>query len=59
MDENKRICLDICSLRLAHYCEDGDNFLQHIVTSDDNWVRYYQPETKQAEEHAMQASTIM
>jgi hypothetical protein len=28
---------------LAYYCEEGDNFLQQIVT----WVLHYQPEIKQ------------
>jgi hypothetical protein len=31
---------------LAHYCEEGDNFLQRIVTGDEIWVYHYQPETK-------------
>jgi hypothetical protein len=31
---------------LAHYCKEGDNFLQWIVTGDETWVHLYQPETK-------------
>jgi hypothetical protein len=46
MDEHKRTCLDICSCRLAHYREEGDSFLQRIVTGDGTWVHPYQPETK-------------
>jgi hypothetical protein len=46
MDENKSMCLDICSCHLAHYRKQGDNFLQCIFTGDETWVHYYQPETK-------------
>jgi hypothetical protein len=30
---------------LAHYCEEGDNFLQMIITGDETWVHHYQPAT--------------
>jgi histone-lysine N-methyltransferase SETMAR len=32
---------------LAHYCKEGDNFLQLIIAGDETWIYYYQPETKQ------------
>jgi histone-lysine N-methyltransferase SETMAR len=38
--------LDICSRHLVRYREEGDNFLQRIVTGDETWVHHYQPETK-------------
>jgi histone-lysine N-methyltransferase SETMAR len=28
------------------YYREGDNFLQWIITGDETWVCYYQPETK-------------
>jgi hypothetical protein len=37
-DEHKRIRLDICSRPMAPYSEEGDNFLQRIVTRDETWV---------------------
>jgi hypothetical protein len=44
--EHKHICLDICSCYLVRYREEGDNFLQQIVTGDETWVHHCQPETK-------------
>jgi hypothetical protein len=38
--------LDICYHHLARYCEEGDNFLQWIVTDDETRVRHCQPENK-------------
>jgi histone-lysine N-methyltransferase SETMAR len=55
-DEHKHMNLDICSRHLACYREEGDNFLQRIVTGDETWVHHYQPETKR--ENAMEASVI-
>jgi hypothetical protein len=46
-DEHTHMCLDICLRHLAHCQEEGDNFLQWIVTGDKTWVHCYQPETKQ------------
>jgi hypothetical protein len=31
---------------LAHYYEEGDNFLQQIVTGGETWVHHYQLESK-------------
>jgi len=39
--------LDVCSRHLAHYHEEGDNFLQQIVTGDETWIHHYEPESKQ------------
>jgi hypothetical protein len=38
--------LDICSRHLVRYREEGDNFLQRIVTGEETSVHHYQPETK-------------
>jgi hypothetical protein len=46
MDEHKHMHLDICSRHMVHYCEEGDNCLQQIVTGDETWVDHYQPEIK-------------
>jgi hypothetical protein len=45
-DQHKRMRLDIRSCHLVCYCEEGDTFLQWIVTGDETWVHHYQPETK-------------
>jgi hypothetical protein len=45
-DEHKRMCSDSCSRHLAYYHEEGDNFLQQIVTGNETWVHNHQPETK-------------
>ena len=45
-EEHKRKCLDVCSRHLAHYREEGNNFLQQIVTSDETWIHHYEPESK-------------
>lgn len=31
---------------LEHYVQDGDSFLELIVTGDETWVLHYTPETK-------------
>jgi len=46
-EERKRERLDICSRHLAHYHEDGENYLQQIVTGDETWIHHYEPESKQ------------
>lgn len=33
-EEHERMLLDISSRHLAHYGEEGDNFLQWIITGD-------------------------
>ena len=45
-EECKRRRLDVCSRHLAHYREEGDNFLQQIVTGDETWIHHYEPESK-------------
>ena len=43
-EERKRKRLDVCSQHLARYREEGDNFLQQIVTGDE--IHHYEPESK-------------
>jgi len=45
-EERKLRRLDICSRRLARYREEGDNFLQQIVTGDETLIHHYEPESK-------------
>jgi len=45
-EEHKRKRLDICSRHLARYHEEGDNFLQQIVTGDETWIHHYEPKSK-------------
>ena len=44
--EHKRKRSDVCSRHLACYREEGDNFLQQIVTGDETWIHHYDPESK-------------
>jgi len=46
IEERKRKRLDVCSRHLARYREEGDNFLQHIVTGDETLIHHYEPESK-------------
>jgi len=45
-EERKRKRLDVCFQHLARYREEGDNFLQQIVTGDEMWIHHYEPESK-------------
>jgi histone-lysine N-methyltransferase SETMAR len=45
-DERKCMRVDVCCCHLTRYREEGDNFLQRIVTGDETWVHYCQLETK-------------
>jgi len=45
-EERKRKRLYICSRHMAHYREEGDNFLQQIVTGDETWLHHYKPKSK-------------
>jgi len=45
-EEREHKCLDFCSRHLAYYREEGDNFLQQIVTGDETWIHHYEPESK-------------
>jgi len=45
-EDHKRKRLDVCSRHLARYREEGDNFLQQIVTDDETWIHHYEPKSK-------------
>jgi len=45
-EERKRKRLDVCSQHLARYREEGDNFLQQIVTGGEAWIHHNEPESK-------------
>jgi hypothetical protein len=38
--------LDICFRHLARYREEGNNFLQRIITRNETWLHHFQPEIK-------------
>jgi len=44
--ELKERCVDACQELLKHFEAEGDGFLGRIVTGDETWVHYHQPETK-------------
>jgi len=50
-EERKRKRLDVCSRHLARYREEGDNFLQQIVTGDETWIHHYEPEINRQSVH--------
>jgi len=37
---------------LVHYAQEGDEFLDSIVTGDETWVFYHTPESKQQSLHS-------
>ncbi|GFR73957.1 histone-lysine N-methyltransferase SETMAR [Elysia marginata] len=40
-----------CAELLKHYEEEGEEFIQRIVTGDETWVRHYDAESKR---HSME-----
>ena len=44
--EMKERHVDACQELLCQYEDDGEAFLQHIVTGDKSWVHFYNPERK-------------
>jgi histone-lysine N-methyltransferase SETMAR len=46
--ELKERRMDACEELMGRYKTEGDAFLQRIVTGDESWVHYFQPETKRA-----------
>ena len=45
-EQQKRNHQHIYSSLLERYNREGDNFLNRIITGDETWVHYYEPETK-------------
>ena len=39
--------VEACEELLAHYEEEGNDLLSGIITGDESWFYYYQPEPKQ------------
>jgi len=44
--EMKERRVDACPELLRRYEADGEAFLQHIITGDESWVHFYEPERK-------------
>lgn len=45
--DQKRVRFQTSSDLLLHYEADPNNFMERFVTTDETWVHYYQPESKQ------------
>ena len=45
--EQKTARQETCSILLKRFNQEGPNFLERIVTGDESWVNYYEPESKQ------------
>lgn len=43
---HKQTRLEICQQHLHRYADEGDSFLNRIITGDETWVHYYEPESK-------------
>ncbi len=39
--------MDVCRELLEHFETEGLNFLHNIITIDESWMHYYDPETEQ------------
>lgn len=39
--------MEACKGLLAQYEKQGDAFLERIITGDETWVHFFEPETKQ------------
>jgi histone-lysine N-methyltransferase SETMAR len=44
--EHKHNHVDISSHLLERYCNEGDKFLNHIITGDETWIHHYEPQSK-------------
>jgi hypothetical protein len=44
--EHKRNHVGISSHLLQHYCNEGDNFLNHITTGHGSWINHHKPQSK-------------
>lgn len=43
---HKQTRLDICQQNLDRYGNEGDAFLDRIITGDETWIHHYEPESK-------------
>jgi len=55
--ELKERSVDACQELLKRFEAEGDGFLVRIVTGDETWVHYNQPETKKASKKRRQTSS--
>lgn len=46
-DDQKANRVTACESHLARFRKDGEKFLNHIITGDETWIHYAEPETKQ------------
>ena len=44
----KHARVEACEELLARYEEEGNDFLSRVITGDESWFYYYQPESKQS-----------
>ena len=47
LPEQKKVRVQICRELTSRYAEEGDGFLNKIVTSDKTWFHFFEPESKQ------------
>jgi len=45
-EEHKRNRVEICQSLLTRYRDEGDTFLERIVTGDETWVHHFEAESK-------------
>jgi hypothetical protein len=55
--ELKERRFDACQEHLKRFETEGDGFLEKIVTGNETWVHYHQPETKKASKEWRQTSS--
>jgi hypothetical protein len=46
MGEHKKARMDMSSQLLLRHVTEGDDFLFNIVTGDESWFHYFNPETR-------------
>lgn len=47
MPDQKAARVEVSTLLLDRYKQEGPSFLSRIITGDETWVHYYEPESKQ------------
>lgn len=47
LPEQKRVRVNLCQEYIDRYSEEGDQFLNSIITCDETWVHFFEPESKQ------------
>ncbi|PNF19635.1 hypothetical protein B7P43_G01081 [Cryptotermes secundus] len=52
--EHKTKCMESAFTFLQWYRDDGDEFLDRIITDDETWIAHFTPETKQVNALASQ-----